>query len=49
MERLCRQAEAVFARRSKLTAKEIKERTFKKDWYLNAKEAKDLGFCDKIG
>ena len=49
LKRLCRQAEGVFARRSKLSAKEIKARTYKKDWYVNAKESKALGFADKIG
>ena len=49
LNRLCRQAEAVFARRSKLSAKDIKIRTKKVDWYVSAKEAKTLGFADRIG
>jgi ATP-dependent protease ClpP protease subunit len=49
MKRLTRQAEDVFARRSKLSAKEIKAKTLKKDWYVAAKESKSLGFVDQIG
>ncbi len=49
MKRLTRQAEEVFARRSKLSAKEIKAKTLKKDWYVNAKECKTFGFVDSIG
>ena len=49
MKRLTRQAEDIFARRSKLSAKEIKAKTLKKDWYIGAKESKALGFSDKIG
>jgi ATP-dependent protease ClpP protease subunit len=49
MKRLTRQAEDVFARRSKLSAKEIKAKTLKKDWYVDAKQSKALGFVDAIG
>ena len=49
MKRLSRQMEELFARRSKLSAKEIKAKTLKKDWYINSKEAKTHGFCDRIG
>ena len=43
------QMEKVFTRRSKLTTKMIKERTAKRDWYVNAKECKALGLVDRIG
>ena len=49
MKRLTRQAEDVFARRSKLSAKEIKAKTLKRDWYVASKECKTLGFVDRIG
>ena len=49
MKRLTRQAEDVFSRRSKLTAKEIKAKTLKTDWYVDSKLAKSLGFADRIG
>ena len=49
MKRLSRQMEELFARRSKMSAKEIKAKTLKKDWYINAKESKTYGFCDRIG
>ena len=49
LKRLCRQAEAVFARRSKLSAAQIKARTKKTDWFVNAKQCKALGLADRIG
>jgi len=49
MKTLRSQMELVFTRRSKLTAKEIKAKTLKKDWYVSAKECKALGLADKVG
>jgi len=49
MKRLRQQMEQVFARRSKLSASEIKKRTLKFDWYVSAKESKAFGFADRIG
>ena len=49
LNRLCRQFEGIYARRSKISAKEIKLRTKKTDWYVNSAEAKKLGFADRIG
>jgi len=48
IEQLNAQALGVFARRSKLTVKEIVKRTYKKDWYIGAKDCKALGIMDKI-
>jgi ATP-dependent protease ClpP protease subunit len=47
--RFNRHTENVLARRSKLTPKEIRQRSYKKDWYVNAKECKKHGFVDRIG
>jgi len=49
IEQLNSQALGVFARRSKLTVKEIVKRTYKKDWYIGAVECKKLGIVDRIG
>lgn len=38
----------ILARRSKLSDEEIKERSHKYDWWLDAEEAVALGFADKI-
>ena len=49
IEQLNAQALSVFTRRSKLNAKEIAKRTYKRDWYITAKECKALGIMDRIG
>jgi ATP-dependent Clp protease protease subunit len=49
MKRLRGQIEHAMARRSKLSAKEIKAKTMKFDWYVDAKQAKALGLADRIG
>lgn len=38
----------IYAERSKLTKAEILERIDRKEWYLNAQQAKRLGFVDRI-
>jgi ATP-dependent Clp endopeptidase proteolytic subunit ClpP len=49
MKRLRAQMEQIMARRAKLSAKEIKAKSLKTDWYVTAKESKAFGFCDRIG
>ena len=49
MKTLRAQMERVFIRRSKVTARMIKEKTRKVDWYVGAKDAKALGLADKVG
>jgi Vilmaviridae head maturation protease len=49
IEQLNKQALDVFVRRSKLTEKEINKRTYKKDWFIGAKECVKLGIMDKVG
>lgn len=39
----------ILAKRSRMTVKEIKDKCFKFDWWLDAEEAVKLGFADKIG
>lgn len=48
LKRLCRQSEEVYARRSTLTAAQIRARSVKTDWYINAKQAKEFGFVDQV-
>lgn len=38
----------IYAARSRLTAGEISERCYKKDWWLTAEEALEYGFVDEI-
>lgn len=47
--RFCRQMEQLFARRSTMSAAAIRAKTKKTDWLLDSKEARKLGFADKIG
>lgn len=47
-ERLTRQAALIFAERSNLTVEQIEDRLSRRDWWLNAQEALDLGFVDEI-
>ena len=49
MKTLRTQMERVMTRRSKVTARMIKEKTRKVDWYVGAKECKALGLMDKVG
>jgi len=49
MKTLRTQVERVMTRRSKVTARMIKEKTRKVDWYVGAKDAKALGLADKVG
>lgn len=39
----------ILAARSTMSAKQIKDKAFKYDWWLSAKEAVKLGFADEIG
>ena len=39
----------IYARRSALSADEIRERTERHEWWLTAHEAVELGFADRIG
>jgi ATP-dependent Clp endopeptidase proteolytic subunit ClpP len=39
----------ILAKRSKMSAEEIRKKTHKFDWWLSAQEAVDLGFADEIG
>lgn len=38
----------ILAYRSVLTARQVRNRAFRKDWWLSAKEALELGFVDEI-
>ena len=48
LERIERDGLAVLAERSHLTVDEIQERSRRKDWWLTAEEALELGFIDEI-
>lgn len=48
-KRLWEKLSKVLARRSKMTAEQIREKSFKFDWWLSAEEAVELGFADEIG
>jgi ATP-dependent protease ClpP protease subunit len=39
---------ALLAERSSLTPKEIERKAKRKDWWIDAQEALDLGFCDEV-
>jgi ATP-dependent Clp protease protease subunit len=47
-ERLQERLLDILAERSSLTAKQIKTKWKRKDWWLDAYEARDLGFCDEV-
>lgn len=48
-KRLWSKLRNILAERSKLTPEEIDKRAYKFDWWLDAKEAVELGFADEIG
>jgi ATP-dependent Clp protease protease subunit len=48
VDRLTQQMCQVYARKSTLTADEISARCSRRDWWLTAKEALDLGFVDMV-
>lgn len=48
MERLNQRLLGILAERSTLTAEEIKERADYREWWLDAEEALELGFVDRI-
>lgn len=39
---------AIFAQRSNMTARQIKARWKRKDWWMDSTEALALGFCDEV-
>jgi ATP-dependent protease ClpP protease subunit len=49
LNRLADRALDIYADRSTLTKTQIKRRWKRKDWWLDAEEAVELGFADEIG
>jgi ATP-dependent Clp endopeptidase proteolytic subunit ClpP len=48
VKRLQEQMMSILASRAKLPLEEIKERSLRKDWWMNAEEALEHGFVDEI-
>jgi ATP-dependent protease ClpP protease subunit len=48
-QRLWMKLSKILARRSKLTAKQVRAKAARKDWWFNANTAVKLGFADEIG
>lgn len=48
LERLHRRMAVIYAERSNLTADEIQAKTSRRDWWLDAPEALELGFVDEV-
>lgn len=48
-KRLWQKCAKLLANKSKLSAQEIMEKADRRDWWLDAEQAKELGFADEIG